>query len=324
MQFNIGDKVSFLHENLNGTIVKILSKHEVEVEVAGFGAMPTDVSEIILVESSEKKSSNQSINLAQAEDYPLPEKPKSEQTLHDSVKQRGTYLVVQFSSFENDWRLSLFNNEAFDLLVLIYEIQHDKFVPTSRMLLEQNNQVDFYLADKSDFSENRQFAFQALRFSSSLHEKSELWEARFKFSAKNQVKVMESESSGFAVFSLKFKQANSRSPNSVSNSETEDCAEPEKQILDFIDLHIEKLIPSKQSIDKQYYLQIQMRECEKFLNEAIENQLAKVTILHGFGQGVLRDRVWNLLEKFPQVSTYEILDYGQMANAATVAYLEYR
>ena len=65
-------------------------------------------------------------------------------------------------------------------------------------------------------------------------------------------------------------------------------------------------------------------ELEKFLDQARIINLSPVRIIHGFGQGILRNVVKDYLKKCSFVESYTLAGYGQGSGGATLVYLKKR
>jgi dsDNA-specific endonuclease/ATPase MutS2 len=68
-----------------------------------------------------------------------------------------------------------------------------------------------------------------------------------------------------------------------------------------IDLHIEKLNPGFTSTLAENVLDHQLKACEDFIREAIDNKLYKCTIIHGKGEGKLKELVHSMLDAYIEV-----------------------
>lgn len=68
-----------------------------------------------------------------------------------------------------------------------------------------------------------------------------------------------------------------------------------------LDLHIEKLAPDMKNDSSGRILEFQLRESEKFLKEAISRGNPHITIIHGKGQGVLKEAIEHQLKLFTEV-----------------------
>lgn len=65
-------------------------------------------------------------------------------------------------------------------------------------------------------------------------------------------------------------------------------------------------------------------ELERFLDKARMINLSPVRIIHGFGQGILRNTVESYLKKCDFVESYSLAGYGQGSGGATMVYLKKR
>jgi len=71
-----------------------------------------------------------------------------------------------------------------------------------------------------------------------------------------------------------------------------------------VDLHIEQLLDNHRKLSNYEIVQIQIRYCELTVKKAIKNNVNKLVIIHGKGEGVLKKEVRQLLKKYPT----EVLD----------------
>ena len=65
-----------------------------------------------------------------------------------------------------------------------------------------------------------------------------------------------------------------------------------------IDLHIENLIDNHRNLSNYEILSIQIRHCEFTIEKAIKNNISKLVVIHGIGEGVLKEEVRQLLNKY--------------------------
>jgi dsDNA-specific endonuclease/ATPase MutS2 len=68
-----------------------------------------------------------------------------------------------------------------------------------------------------------------------------------------------------------------------------------------LDLHIEKLNPDLVRADAATILEFQLASCQKYIEDAISRKASKVTIIHGKGEGKLKDYVHSLLSGYSAV-----------------------
>lgn len=72
-----------------------------------------------------------------------------------------------------------------------------------------------------------------------------------------------------------------------------------------IDLHIEKLLPDSKKLDKRAILRIQLEAFEKYVNQAIHLGIDRVFIIHGVGEGKLRNAIATRLIQLPEVVSFK-------------------
>lgn len=73
-----------------------------------------------------------------------------------------------------------------------------------------------------------------------------------------------------------------------------------------IDLHIEELIESHKGMTNHEILMKQMDHCRRFVSKSIENNISKVVLIHGKGQGVLRTEIYHFLNNLKFQNGYKI------------------
>lgn len=72
-----------------------------------------------------------------------------------------------------------------------------------------------------------------------------------------------------------------------------------------IDLHIEKLVVDSKKIGKKSVLQIQLQHFEAYLDKAIQLGIERVFIIHGLGEGKLRDAIAERLNRYRGVKSFK-------------------
>ena len=88
---------------------------------------------------------------------------------------------------------------------------------------------------------------------------------------------------------------------SIITHHTEEISSTEDDFGDTIDLHYEILIlsyPHSNSSKLEYQLEI----CTRFIQSAIESKLLNIQIIHGRGQGILKNEVERLLKQYSEIT----------------------
>jgi hypothetical protein len=89
-----------------------------------------------------------------------------------------------------------------------------------------------------------------------------------------------------------------------------------------IDLHIESLVDSHVGMGNAEILAIQMRELRNFYNRAREKHIRRIIIIHGVGEGVLKEEVRMFFSRKEGLEYYDadFRDYGKGATEVNLFY----
>ena len=66
-----------------------------------------------------------------------------------------------------------------------------------------------------------------------------------------------------------------------------------------IDLHIEHLADNHRNLSNYEIVRIQISHCEFTIEKALKNNVSKLVVIHGKGEGVLKEEIRQLLNKYP-------------------------
>ncbi|MEP7323492.1 MAG: Smr/MutS family protein [Saprospiraceae bacterium] len=78
-------------------------------------------------------------------------------------------------------------------------------------------------------------------------------------------------------------------------------AEPADDFGDTLDLHYEELIPLFPHLSGSK-LEFQLDICTRFIKAAIHSRLPNIQIIHGRGQGILKNEVERLLKEYSEIT----------------------
>jgi hypothetical protein len=93
-------------------------------------------------------------------------------------------------------------------------------------------------------------------------------------------------------------------------------------IPDIIDIHIEKLVPNYKGMNNAEILQLQLKHALHAVEHAYAANKERITIIHGVGEGVLKDRLHDLLKKHTYVKHFNNNWQQQFGFGATAIYLK--
>jgi dsDNA-specific endonuclease/ATPase MutS2 len=88
-----------------------------------------------------------------------------------------------------------------------------------------------------------------------------------------------------------------------------------------VDLHIEKLVPSKRGMCNYDILTLQMETAKRQLDFAIKNRMPKVVFIHGVGEGVLKAELDFMLGRYDTIS-FQDANYQKYGLGATEVYIK--
>lgn len=88
-----------------------------------------------------------------------------------------------------------------------------------------------------------------------------------------------------------------------------------------VDLHIEKLVPSKKGMSNYDILTLQAETAKRQLDFAIKNRMPKVVFIHGVGEGVLKAELDFLLGRYDNI-VFGDADYQKYGLGATEVYIK--
>lgn len=88
-----------------------------------------------------------------------------------------------------------------------------------------------------------------------------------------------------------------------------------------VDLHIEKLVPSKRGMSNYDILNLQMETAKRQMEFAIRNRMPKVVFIHGVGEGILKAELDFLLGRYDGIS-FQDANYQKYGLGATEVYIK--
>lgn len=89
-----------------------------------------------------------------------------------------------------------------------------------------------------------------------------------------------------------------------------------------VDLHIEELVDSHRGMTNYEILTEQMKHFRQFFRTSIDHRIKKMVVVHGYGEGVLKNEIHSYLKSLNYVDFYEadFRRYGQGATQIEVLY----
>lgn len=325
MKLRIGDKVRPLNEKGEGIVSRIKDKTTVFVEMQDGFEIPYPISELVPIHTEliiDKNAENIEMD--------------PEAQVNDAI-----YLVIEpdhdFAPLVSDYKIYLFNASSFHVMYA-YSIKDDEYFqtlkhgevgPYQKVLLRQVKMQFFkdYVYHKMEclFFKNTFFKSQApvaevIRISPEiLKDAKAIIHDEFKhavyafllrdeFITQQKVEASLNENDIVRLKSIKeFKGS-----NKVSKSNKEYLKSLEKEI----DLHIEELIDDTNGMSNFEKLSIQLERFEKELDAALQGNIKKLTVIHGVGNGRLKQEIVAILKATRGV-TFQDASFKEYGYGAT-------
>ncbi|MEW2921521.1 Smr/MutS family protein [Muricauda sp. ANG21] len=87
-----------------------------------------------------------------------------------------------------------------------------------------------------------------------------------------------------------------------------------------VDLHIHQLVKSSKGLSNFDMLNIQLETAKRQLDFAIEKRIQKVIFIHGVGEGILKEELCYLFNKYDNLKFYDA-EYQKYGLGATEVYI---
>ncbi|UII75243.1 Smr/MutS family protein [Flagellimonas sp. HMM57] len=87
-----------------------------------------------------------------------------------------------------------------------------------------------------------------------------------------------------------------------------------------VDLHINQLVPSTKGLSNFDMLNLQLETAKRQLDFAIKKRIQKVVFIHGIGEGILKEELHYLFNRYDNLKFYDA-DYQKYGLGATEVYI---
>ncbi len=340
MKYEPGDKIIVLHTDEEGKVLEIINEEMVMIEVKGV-KFPAYLDQIdfpyFKMFTEKRKAEKKKIFI----DNIKPEKTNIKTKV--AAEDKGVFIsflpVFDKDIFDDDvvekFKIHLLNhtNTQFNFIYTLYFNGDNNFELTNTILPQQ----DFYLHDVAfdDLSDNPRFSFE---FSLTVPDKKKApyFEASLKIKAKQLFKKIEElQLKNEATFSylLLDKYPDKTEEEKVDLSKLgnagfrvyeaariKEYMPPPRSV---VDLHIEKITDSWKHLTNYEILSLQLKEFEKFYDLAISHYQPSLTVIHGVGEGKLKDEIHAILRTKREVKSFVNQYTAAYGYGATEIYFGY-
>lgn len=341
MKFQIGDKVLLIHSNEEGEVVDIINKKMVTVDVGGvqFPVYTDQIEFPYFKRFTEKKKEPQ----PRQKQYVDNIKKEKSSTIKQYNVEKGIWLsflpVFDKDIFDDDvveyFRIYLVNNTETDFLFeyhLRYEGKSDFTLKN-----ELHAFADFYIHDVlfEDLNDSPRFDFE-FTLAQPDKKKADHFEASFKIKPKQLFKrieeLLQKQEASFSCLLMetypdkavteKFDMRKLQG----AGYKVYDAGNARQHIQSarsVIDLHIEKITNDWKGLNNFEILSLQLKEFEKYYELSILHLQPSLIVIHGVGEGVLRDEIHERLRNKKEVKSFVNQFHPLYGYGATEIFFQY-
>nr|MBI1229334.1 DNA mismatch repair protein MutS [Cytophagales bacterium] len=315
---NIGDRVRLLHGKEEGVITKISGGGQVEIEIEDGFRIPALKSEVVIISNAEKEFFGTPEEKIAAISPPGTKKPGTDHA-------EGIYLAYVPYNDQNHG-IFLINNTKREMLYAVSEIFGENSKTMGAGVASSN--AYYKLDEKSvqHFENWPPLFIQIIPLNARAEKTQAPFERKVSFKAssffrsKRQAPVMYKDAYLFQL-DTQIKDLDITQLNKDLNPEradakpiTQQFTRPPKEV----DLHIEKLSNSHESLSNGEKIKLQLEMFEKNLNYAIASGMDEITFIHGIGNGVLRKEIHRYLSQLNHISYFKDTHKSNFGYGATL------
>lgn len=335
MKYQVGDKVLLLHSDEEGIVRDIINDKMVMVDVKGV-VFPVYCDQIDFPYFKMFTAGKPQVKKKLQMEEVRREKPAPRKATNEGVFI-SFFPVFNKDVFDDDLveklKIYLVNQNAEE-----YNFSYSLQYPDGPRFTLKNNifpASDFYLHDVQfeDMSDNPRFQFD---FSLPQADKKRVahFEASLKLKAKQLFKCIEEmQMRNEASFSFPLFREYPEKPEEekldlsvLYNRGFYDASRPASHLpppQSVIDLHIEKIINNRRGMSNAQILETQLAYFDKYYDAARANRMPNLTVIHGIGEGVLRNEIHERLRQRSGVKSFVNQFHPLYGFGATEIYFSY-
>lgn len=334
MKYQTGDKIIVLHTGEEGIVVDIMNDKMLLIESNGI-TYPVYMDQVDFpyykMFTGKKTATNPKIYV---------DNIKKEK--HRAVETHTPAMLLSF--------VPVYNKDVFDeniverlkLYLVNYTLTACNFkydcVIDNLSIFGLNNSIepakDFYLHDISfeNLNDNPVFEFE-FTLKDPDKKKAPYFETSLKIKAKQlfkKIETMQANNDASFSYALFSEYPNKNEEEKVDIRTTKNAAYKiydvslvRQQIeapRSVIDIHIERLTDNWRKLSNLEILTMQLKEFEKYYDLAVFHHLPKFTVIHGIGEGKLKNEIHSILRMKPEVKSFVNQYHPNYGYGATEVY----
>jgi hypothetical protein len=339
MKYQVGDTVLILHSNEEGQVVDIIDNKMMMVQVKGvtFPVYMDQVEFPYFKRFTEKKPFNQRKEKKYVDDV-RKEKPSTEQRIADGVWL--TFLPVMDTDEFGDEVVDELKLHLINRTETAYKFTY-KLHFFGRPDFDLRNEIkpfeNFYLHDIpfSDLSDSPSFEFEfslltpdktrAPYFEASLRLKpkqlfTRIEDIRKKNEATFSHRLFEKYPDRQYEDTIELGRLAAKGFKVYDAKRVKEHLEPARSV---VDLHIEKITDDWKRLSNYEILGLQLKTFEKYYELALAHHQPSLVVIHGVGEGKLRDEIHDILRLKKEVKSFVNQYDPRFGYGATEIYFQY-
>jgi len=309
MRLRVGQRVRLLHDKGEGVITELIDKHHIEVDFDGDFPMEVHIDEIVPV----------------SEDH---QTYFGDQTSSKSQPIRSADSIFEISlafvrEEEDQWKWYLINPEPIDILYTCYIKLKSKYQGIASGSIQMDEAKELTTMNEAMIESTKAVYVQLLPFKMGKghpHTMDSYEIPWNKYISLNPSRFIEALGKTGWLMSLRQRPTileEKIAKKAVSIKKGDLPARKEK----VVDLHIEELVSKPHLLMPSEILHIQLEKADQALADAIAQNCASITFIHGVGEGRLRNAVREVLASHSAIKTFYAADPSKYGNGATKAEL---
>ncbi|MFN6946201.1 MAG: Smr/MutS family protein [Cytophagaceae bacterium] len=302
-----GAKVRFLRGKEEGIVRSIKNGNIVEVEIEDGFVIPVLKSELVVISEDEHSSF------------------QTRESINETITPDNGGIYIAYLPFNDRiFHLYLISEIAEDVLFTVHEQEGEKFKGIGSGSLKINSIVKVADCDMATFDHWNPLVFQMIFLN---HQEKELKNPFIKklnpkasafYKSKKKIPIINKEGYVFRLDEQKvFIDANQLKEALNEHKESErvqlEILAPPSEI----DLHIEKLTNSYDAMTSGEKLELQLKIFQENIERAIASGMKEIVIIHGIGNGTLKNSIRKNLKNYNQVKSFSDANPGKFGYGAT-------
>jgi len=288
----IGDKVKFINESLEGVITRLIDDKTIGVSIEDGFEIPVLKREIMITTP---------INKVENHD-------KKELPVSNKINIGESEISIWFEQSSQTWyKASLLNNSNSDILLSVTLKQGKQFKPLFAGRIEKRTSYLINTLNLAELELWGTYCFRIIFHEQEAEVPGAPWYLEYIFRSKDFINAK--EVNGKPTFLIPLK------PNKIEQftlvkeqikiehkpqADTIQINRPEE----VVDIHIHQLVKNFAEISAEEAIGIQLNHFRNAFEKAIALNYSKITIIHGVGTTSLKQKIWKEISGHPSVKTF--------------------